>query len=100
MLTMDLQHLTKAQLVDAVCQHCGQFGGVNSVAILQPPEKPGLAFALVTMDRPENLNCLVDQLADGKVSSLAIIKIEDEQQRIPVSLLKKSPAHAALSARA
>lgn len=54
MLTMDLQHLSNEQLVDAVSQHCGQFGGVNTVTILQPPENPGLAFALVSMTRPEH----------------------------------------------
>ena len=88
MLTLDLHYLSNAELVDAVCQRCSEFGPVESVSILQPPDQPGVAFALVGMNNHDHLDLLADTVGDGKVSSLVIIRLEHEKPYIPISLLK------------
>ena len=49
MLTLDVAQMSHAELVDAVSRRCSQFGPVREIAILQPPDQPGVAFALVGM---------------------------------------------------
>ncbi len=88
MLMMDLRNLSRAQLVDAVSRHCGQFGNVETITVLRPPEQPKVAFALVSMTSSNDLDLVVNKLADAKISSLAVIKIEQETPNIPSSLLR------------
>ena len=79
MLTMDVTKLSHAQLADAVLQRCSQFGSVRDITILQPPEKPQIAFALVGMRSVNEIDRVVENLGAARVDSLAVIKIEQEQ---------------------
>ena len=79
MLTMDVTKLSHAQLADAVLRRCSQFGSVREITILQPPEKPQIAFALVGMRSVNEIDRVVENLGAARVDSLAVIKIEQEQ---------------------
>ena len=79
MLTMDVAKLTHAQLANAVLQRCSQFGSVREITILQPPEQPQLAFALVGMRSVTEIDRVVENLGAARVDLLVVIKIEQEQ---------------------
>jgi len=79
MLTMDVAKLSHVQLADAISQRCSQFGSVRAITILQPSEKPQLAFALVGMGSVTEIDRVVENLGAAKVDSLAVIKIEQKQ---------------------
>ena len=79
MLTMDVTKLSHAQLADAISQRCSQFGSVREITILQPPEEPQIAFALVGMRSVTEIDRVVENLGAAKIDSLAVIKIEQEQ---------------------
>ena len=82
MLTMDVTKLSHAQLAYVVLQRCSQFGSVREITILQPPEKPQLAFALVGMRSVTEIDRVVENLGAARVDSLAVIKIEQQQARM------------------
>ena len=82
MLTMDVTKLSHAQLADVVLQRCSQFGSVREITILQPPEKPQIAFALVGMRSVNEIDRVVENLGAARVDSLAVIKIEQQQARM------------------
>ena len=79
MLTMDVTKLSRAELANAVSRRCSQFGSVEYITILQPPEKPQIAFALVGMRFVNEIDRVVENLGAARVDSLAVIKIEQEQ---------------------
>ncbi len=79
MLTMDVARLSHAQLADAISQWCSRFGSVREITILQPPEEPRVAFALVGMKSVAEIDRVVENLGAARVDSLAVIKIEQEQ---------------------
>jgi len=76
MLTMDVTKLSHAELAAAVLRRCSQFGSVKDITILQPPEKPELAFALVGMKSANEIDRVVENIGAAKVDSLAVIRIE------------------------
>ncbi len=82
MLTMDVTRLSHAELAAAVSRRCSQFGNVREITILQPPEEPEVAFALVGMRSVSEIDRVVENLGAAKVDTLAIIKIEQEQASI------------------
>jgi hypothetical protein len=98
MLTMDVTKLSHAELAEAVSQRCSEFGGVREVTILQPPEKPQIAFALVGMTADHEIDRVVDELGAARVASLAVIRIEQEKPPISQSVFsrKLQPDWAAL----
>lgn len=79
MLTMNVSKLTHAELANAVLRRCSQFGSVREITILQPPEQPQLAFALVGMRSVTEIDRVVENLGAARVDTLAVIKIEQEQ---------------------
>lgn len=98
MLTMDVTKLSHAEIADAVLARCSEFGNVKEVTILQPPEKPQIAFALVGMTSPPEIDRVVDELGAAKVASLAVIRIEQEKPPIAQSVYsrRQQPDWAAL----
>jgi len=84
MLTMDVTKLSHVQLADAISQRCSQFGSVRAITILQPPEKPQLAFALVGMKSVNEIDRVVQNLGAAKVDNLAVI-IRIEQEQTPIN---------------
>jgi hypothetical protein len=72
MLTMNVAKLSHAELADAVSRHCAQFGDVGEITILQPTDKPQVAFALVAMKSAGAIDQLVDNLGAARVESLAV----------------------------
>lgn len=76
MLTMDVTKLSHAELAAVVSQRCSQFGSVKEITILQPPEEPQIAFALVGMRSIDEIDRVVENLGAAKVDSLAVIRIE------------------------
>ena len=89
MLTMDVTNLSHADLADAVLARCARFGNVKEVTILQPPEKPQIAFALVGMGSAPEIDRVVDELGAAKVASLAVIRIEQEKPPISQSVFSR-----------
>ena len=79
MLTMDVAKLTHAQLANAILQRCSQFGSVKDITILQPPEQPQLAFAVVRMRSVTASDRVVENLRAARVDLLAVTKIEQGQ---------------------
>ena len=99
MLTMNVANLSHAELADTVSRRCAQFGDVGEITILQPTDKPQIAFALVAMKSPGAIDRLVDSLGAARVESLVVIRVEQAQddgatrddpaaapQRAPVAL--------------
>ena len=82
MLTMDVTKLSHTQLANAVLQRCSQFGSVREITILQPSEKPQIAFALVGMRSVNEIDRVVENLGAARVDTLAVIKIEQEHARM------------------
>src|SRR5258705_13230643 len=76
MLTMNVATLSHAELAAAVSRHCAQFGEVSEITILQPTDKPRIAFALVAMKSAGAIDRLVDGLGAVRVESLAVIRGE------------------------
>ena len=76
MLTMHVAKLSHAELADAVSRRCAQFGDVREITILQPPDKPQVAFALVAMKSAGAIDRLVASLGAARVESLAVIRME------------------------
>jgi hypothetical protein len=100
MLTLDLAHLPHDELVDAISHHCCQFGDVEAITLLKPPEYPARAFALISMATRAALEKMIRELGAAEVASMAVIRIEQDAPCIPVSLLKRSPSYASASASA
>ena len=98
MLKMNLTHLSKEELADAVSLYCAELGLVKSVAILHP-EKAGAprAFALVTMSSLSELEAVANTFGDGQIGTMAIIRLEQEEQSIPNSLLRKNAVASSLA---
>jgi hypothetical protein len=98
MMTMDITKLSHAELADEVSQQCSQFGRVREVSILQPPEKPQVAFALVGMSSDNEIDRVVEELGAAKVASLAVIRIEQEEAPLPQAVFSRrlQPDWAAL----
>lgn len=80
MLTLDVIRMSHAELADAVSERCAEYGRVVEITILQPPEKPEVAFALVGRATENDVDTVVAKLGAAKVASLAVIRIEQEQQ--------------------
>src|SRR3981081_3642051 len=99
MLTLDVAKLSHAELADAVSQHCSQSRAVREVTILQPPDKPEIAFALVGMTSDSAIDRVVDELGAAKVASLAVIRIEQDKAPRPQTVLSRrvQPDWAALA---
>ena len=76
MLTLDVAQMSHAELVDAVSRRCSQFGPVREIAILQPPDQPGVAFALVGMRALRDIDKVVAGLGAAKVATLAAIRVQ------------------------
>ena len=99
MLTMNVANLSHAELADAVSRRCAQFGDVGEITILQPTDKPQVAFALVAMKSPGAIDRLVDGLGAARVESLAVIRVEQAQDGStvpvdPAAGLHRAPALA------
>ena len=52
MLNMNVAQMSHAELADAVSRSCAPYGAVTQITILQPPDQPQMAFALVGMVPP------------------------------------------------
>jgi len=76
MLTMNVAKLSHAELADAVSRSCAPFGAVTRITILQPPDQPQMAFALVGMVTESAIDRVVAGLGAVKVESLAVIRVE------------------------
>ena len=79
MLSLDVAQLSHAELADAVSRRCSQFGRVREITILQPPDQPGIAFALVGMRALRDIDKIVAGLGAAKVATLAVIRVEQAQ---------------------
>ena len=90
MLTMDVLKLSHAELADAVSQRCSELGSVREVTILQPPEKPPFAFALVSMTTANEIDRVVETLGAAKVGPLAVIRIEQEKAPMSQSVFSRT----------
>ena len=91
MLTLDVAQLSHAELADAVSRRCSPFGQVREITILQPPDQPGVAFALVGMRALRDIDKVVAGLGAAKVATLAVIRVEQS---------KAAPAECAPATRA
>ena len=76
MLTMNVAKLSHAEMADAVSRSCAPYGDVTQINILQPPDQPQMAFALVGMITESAIDRVVAGLGAVKVESLAIIRVE------------------------
>jgi hypothetical protein len=100
MLTMNVATLSHAELAAAVSRHCAQFGEVSEITILQPTDKPRIAFALVAMKSAGAIDRLVDGLGAVRVESLAVIRVEQAPDAVgvpddPAIGLQRAPVAAA-----
>lgn len=96
MLTMNVANLSHAELAAAVSRRCAQFGDVGEITILQPTDKPQVAFALVAMKSAGAIDRLVDGLGAARVESLAVIRVEqapddDALSDDPAAPLQRTP---------
>ena len=76
MLNMNVAKMSHADLADAVSRSCAPYGVVTQITILQPPDQPQTAFALVGMVTESAIDRVVAGLGAVKVESLAIIRVE------------------------
>ena len=103
MLTMELTELSKAEIAEAVTAHCNRFGNVQAVTILQPADRPEVAFAMVSMGSTQSVDDVVKNLDASRVGSMAVIKLEQQPRGVPMFLLKAaqadSPRASSMTAR-
>ena len=76
MLNMNVAKMSHADVADAVSLSCAPYGVVTQITILQPPDQPQTAFALVGMATESAIDRVVAGLGAVKVESLAIIRVE------------------------
>lgn len=76
MLTMNVAKMSHAELADAVSRSCAPYGAVTQITILQPPDQPQMAFALVGMVTDRAIDRVVAGLGAVKVESLAVNRVE------------------------
>ena len=76
MLNMNVAKMSHAELADAVSRSCAPYGAVTQITILQPPDQPQMAFALVGMVTDSAIDRVVAALGAVKVESLAVIRME------------------------
>jgi hypothetical protein len=76
MLTMNVAKMSHAELADAVSRSCAPYGAVTQITLLQPPDQPQMAFALVGMVSESAIDRVVAGLGAVKVESLAVIRVE------------------------
>ncbi|MEO8442477.1 MAG: RNA-binding protein [Betaproteobacteria bacterium] len=88
---MNVAKLSHAELADAVSRLCAQFGAVGEITILQPTDKPQVAFALVAMKSAAAIDRVVDSLGAARVESLAVIRVEQAPDE---SVMPDDPAPA------
>lgn len=93
---MNVANLSHAELADAVSRRCAQFGDVSEITILQPTDKPQVAFALVAMQSAGAIDRLVDSLGAARVETLAVIRMEQAPDDVavpddPAAALQRAP---------
>jgi hypothetical protein len=86
MLKLNLSRLTREEIVEVVASYCAELGFVNSVAI--PETTSRRTFALVTMASAGELEAVANMLGDCRMGEKVIIRLEQEEQFIPSSLLR------------
>ncbi len=88
MLKLNLSCLTKIEILDAIASHCTELGIVNSVSL--PETKTQYTFALVTMALPDEMEAVANKFGDGRIGEMVLIRLEQEEQSIPSSLLRNA----------
>ncbi len=76
MFTLDVAQMSHTEMADAVSRRCSQFGPVGEITILQPPDQPGVAFALVGMRSISDIDKVVAGLGAARIARLAVIRVE------------------------
>lgn len=80
--------MTRGEITDVVAFYCAELGFVNSVVI---PETTSLrTFALVAMASVDELEAVASMFGDGRMGEKVIIRLEQDEQFIPRSLLRKT----------
>jgi hypothetical protein len=87
MLTLDLARLSDNELKNAVIQYCTPLGAVGSVTMHRPADQIGYAVALVSMSTADAANQLLAGIGDAKFGSTVVVRLEQEKNAVPVSLL-------------
>jgi hypothetical protein len=86
MLKLNLSRLTGDEIAEVIAAHCARFGLVKSVVISET--KMQQSFALVTMDSEGATRAVVDIFGDGWIDDKVIVRLEQDEQFIPRSLLR------------
>jgi len=96
MLKVDLTGSTKEDLATTIAAYCGELGLVQSVVILYPTGAKPRAFALVTMTSMEGREAVMNMFGDGRLGSMAVIRLEQEGTTVPRSLLRNATGRTPL----
>ena len=88
MLKLNLSRLTKGEITDVVAFYCAEHGFVNSVVI--PETTSPRTFALVSMASVNEMEAVANMFGDGRMGEKVIIRLEQDEQFIPKSLLRNA----------
>ena len=80
MLSLDIAHLSEAEIKQAVAEHCARLGTVQSVKIHLPAQRTGYAFALVEMSSVAESDHVLVKVGDSEFISTIVIWLEQSEK--------------------
>ncbi|MBI4204659.1 MAG: hypothetical protein HY527_06505 [Betaproteobacteria bacterium] len=78
MIKLDLAHLSREDLENAVMERCSQFGSVSQVVIVQDSANYTFALAAVEMSTAAEKMAVLRNLGDSLVDDTVVIRIEQQ----------------------